>query len=284
MDLVEPVGYDTLWQKFENEVYQTVKQGLEGLFRVEWNSEVYGLKPDAVAYLECKCMAEEEKTCSFPVFLFEAFCKFKVEKDYYSKKDEQMSKYAEICDAVLVMPQGYEGRPYCKSRNGYHIVSFHHLRALLESIKSEAIIEKRDEMCGPVPSCSSKNVYKHFELAIRSKVDRCPECNSKVFPISLIYCSQYDEYYHPDFLDFESVHEYTPPIATHAECSGCSNSSFGWDYDDCPNTNIEHKYQCSNYEKCGAIFDPETKKIVRNFEEGHIMNLSDSCKYYEKVR
>jgi hypothetical protein len=123
--LVEPVGYDTFWQKFENEVYQTVKKSLEDKFRVEWSYEINGLKPDVAVLLECNgCENKrEDSTCLEPAFIFDAYCKFRIEKKYFNKKDKQMKKYSKICDSILVMPQGYEQRPYCVSEAKKNIIS-----------------------------------------------------------------------------------------------------------------------------------------------------------------
>ena len=276
-ELVEPVGYESMWQKFENEVYYAVKEKLEGKFKVEWQHEIRGLTPDVVVLLECFGCAEK---CMIPTFIFDAFCKFKVEKVYFKKKDRQMKKYSKICDSILVMPHGYMNRPYCRSKDGkYHIISFHYLPVLLDCILEHAVIETMEDVCGYVPHCDSSNVYKQFELSIRSRVDRCPICNYIVTPISLIYCSKYDEHYYPDFLDYEII-EHGIGGYTYAECNGCGeHRMFGWNYDDCPFTSIEHMYQCK---KCGAIFAPDTRKIITNFEEAHANMLTESFSYYEK--
>jgi len=34
-----------MWQKFENEVYYTVKKHLKKEFQVEWNHNVFGMTP-----------------------------------------------------------------------------------------------------------------------------------------------------------------------------------------------------------------------------------------------
>jgi DNA-directed RNA polymerase subunit RPC12/RpoP len=150
----------------------------------------------------------------------------------------------------------------------------------LESVRTESRIDSKEDVCGYIPYCDASNVYKHFELAIRSRIDRCPNCNSKVFPISLIYCSKYDEYYHPDFLDYDII-EHGIGDFTYAECDGCGDhNAFGWNYHDCPYSSIEHKYQCG---KCGAVFDPEKKIIIENFEDSHHDSMTD-FPYYRKFR
>jgi len=277
--MVEPVGYESMWQKFENEVYYTVKEKLKDKFKVEWQYKIRGLIPDVVALLECFGCENRTEDCVFPAFIFDAFCKFKIEKTYFKKKDKQMKKYSEICDSILVMPHGYMNRPYCRSKEGkYHIVSFHYLPTLLDCIIEYASIEAMEDVCGYTLHCDSSNVYKQFELSIRSKVDKCPICNSTVIPISLIYCSKYDEHYYPDFLDYEII-EHGIGDYTYTECNGCGDRIFGWNYDNCPFSSIKHMYQCK---KCGVIFNPDTRKVVTKFEDAHADMLAESFKYYEK--
>jgi|YelNatPaOPRAMG01_1025707.scaffolds.fasta_scaffold16415_3 ribosomal protein S27E len=281
--LVEPVGYDQMWQRFENDVYQMVKTKLENRFRVEWCYEIRnGLKPDVVALLECRGCYYQREPCLIPSFIFDAYCKFKIEKNYFLKKVEQMKKYSNICDSILVMPQGYENRPYCKSKDGvYHIISFHYLPIFLNSINEAVVITLEDDVCGSVPSCDAQNVYKHFELSVRSKVDKCPDCKAPVFPVSLIHCSKYDEYFYSDFLDTAEI-EHGITDFTYVECDGCGDSrAFGWNYNECAYSSLEYKYQCK---KCGAVFDPETNKIIENFEETHLYLMAESFPYYERVR
>jgi len=267
--MVEPIGYETMWQKFENQVYYSIKESLKDMFRVEWSHEIKGYKPDVIAMLECHgCnYRKDDFPCNVPVYIFDAFCKFKIEKDYFEKKDKQMKKYSKICDSILVMPQGYEQRPYCKSKNGeYHIINFLSLKLILDSIKSESVISDTDDVCGRVPVCNTKGVYENFELRLRSKIDQCPVCKSKVYPVSLIYCSKYNEYYHPDYLDTESI-KYTL-IPTYAECNGCGDRNlFGYGYDECPFSWIKHVYQCI---KCGVFFEPDTNDIIENILDYHL--------------
>lgn len=96
--MVEPVGYATMWQKFENDVYNIVKKELseKTYFQVKWNNEIRGLKPDVTASIVCSgCERAQEKdsSCLVPSFIFDAYCKFEVDKEYFRKKDEQMQKY-----------------------------------------------------------------------------------------------------------------------------------------------------------------------------------------------
>jgi hypothetical protein len=270
--LVEPVGYANLWQKFENDVYNIVKKKLQDKshFQVDWNSEIHGLKPDVTVSIVCdghNCEQAQDETpnCLFPAFIFDAYCKFEVDKEYFQKKDEQMRKYAKICNAVLVMPQGYEQFPFCKSKDGtYHIVSLPFLYTFVDSIKAEIEINYRDDCCGESPFYSVSNIYKHFELSIRSSVDKCPKCDQKVEPISLLHCSQYDEYN-----DSDTIEE---------ECNCCDNRKY-WSYEDCPFLGIESKFQCR---KCGAIFDPESKKIIDNFSDSYYDMFLSEVPYYKK--
>ncbi len=60
--MVEPIGYDSLWQKFENDVYATVKKYFSDLredIRVEWNryDEDLNITPDVTIIGECRCGA-----------------------------------------------------------------------------------------------------------------------------------------------------------------------------------------------------------------------------------
>lgn len=287
--MVEPVGYDSMWQKFENDVYTTVREYFEkdDKFKVEWNRKidwhrVGTLKPDVLLSIKCKSCEEpkDEFPCLVPVFIFDAYCKFEMEPEYFKKKDTQMQKYSEICDTILVMPQGYEQRPFCRSDNGkYHIISFHYLYRFLDSLKNAIQIDYREDCCGDRPSSNGSRVYRHFELSLRKRIDKCPNCKQKVSPVSLVHCDKYDEYYYPDFLDYETI-EHGYGVFTHLECDGCGdNRMFGWNYDDCPSASLEYKYQC---EKRGAIFDPETNKIIENFDDSHFDMLEDSFTYYQK--
>lgn len=222
-----------------------------------------------------------DTTCKIPALIFDAYCKWKIDTKNFNAKDKQMKKYSQICDTILVMPDGYRNRHYCKDNSDtYHIVSFQGLSWLLDAVLSESRFGSRDEMCGTVPTIDTEGAFKKLELEIRSRVDVCPNCNSHAFPLSLIYCQKYDEHYHPDHLDFEEL-EHGFVANTYAECDGCGdNRMFGWNYDDCPHAAIVYKYQCK---KCGAIFDPETNKIVDNFESAHGDFLAE-FDYYNKLR
>lgn len=278
--MVTPIGYEMMWQKFERDVFETVRDALGKEYEVKWNYEIRKLKPDVVVLVKCTgCEYPNKCQNEFPILIFDAFCKWKIEKEYFAQKDKRMKKYSKICDSILVMPSGYERWPYCRSEGGeYHIVSFQYLKALIRSILSEAIVTGKEDVCGYTPFCDTSGVYKHFELTIRSRIDKCPNCKSKSAPLSLIYCSKYDEYYYPDFLDTESI-DHKGFVYSYAECNGCGDRRlFAWNYDNCPYASIEYEYQCL---KCGAIFNPETKKIVTNFEDAH-SDLISEFPYYKK--
>jgi len=146
----------------------------------------------------------------------------------------------------------------------------------LECLKENISVESRQEMCGDVLCCGVEKANKFFELLIRRRVDRCPSCRSKAHPESLIYCSKYDEHYHPDFLDTEVIK--LTPMYTYAECSGCGEQESGYNFEQCAYSSIKYVYQC---DECGAIFDAETMKIIENFEESHASMLED-FPFYEK--
>lgn len=289
--MVKPIAYDSMWKKFEKDVFNCIKKNLEGKFIVEWNAKIkyFGntIKPDIVVFAECNGEGYCLESCKIPIFIFDAFCKFNInaQDEYFKKKDERMKKYAKICDAVLVMPRGYEGWPYCRSSNDeYHIVNFQYLPLLLECLLKEVKFYTEEDACGYRLYCDTGGVWKYFELKINSKVDKCLECNSKCYPLSLIYCSKYDEYYHPDFLDVEVV-EVKKGLRitryTYAECDGCGDAElFRWNFENCPYSSIKYVYQCS---KCGVIFDPQNNKIIENFEDSHMSYLTDFPYYRDKI-
>jgi hypothetical protein len=281
--MVVPIGYDQIWQKFEKDVYELILQRLKSNFRVEWHYIINGLTPDVVALLECSGCEDkkDEYPCVTPAFIFDPHCKFKVEKNYFAQKDKQMKKYSKICDSILVMPQGYDQMPYCRSKGGeYHIISRHYLPQLLNSINEEVKIETEEDACGDRLTCNSRNVYRHLELSIRRKIDKCPVCKSEVFPISLIYCMKNDEFYYPDFLDYEQV-KHNVEAPTYLECRHCEDhNTFDYNYNNCPESSIESKYQCK---ECGAIFDPETQEIIKNFTSSQVDEIKE-FPYYEKLR
>ena len=270
-----------MWRKFERDVFQTVQGAFGDKYEVKWNHQIRGLKPDVVVLVKCSgCAQAYECQNEFPIFIFDAHCKWKIEKEYFAQKDTQMKKYSKICDSILVMPSGYEGWPYCRSQGGeYHIVSFHYLMDLISSIRSEATVTTKEDVCGDTPTCFTSGVYKHFELVIRSRIDKCPKCKSESAPLSLIYCSKYDEYYYPDFLDTDVI-DHKGVVYTYAECSGCGDRiTFGWNYDTCPYASIEYEYQCL---KCGAIFNSKTKKTINNFDDAHSDQIAECFPYYER--
>jgi len=273
--MVEPVGYVKMWEKFENDVYMMVKRYLKGKFDVKWSPDIRNLTPDIVMFLVCK---KCEHQCTNPVFIFEAYNAFKVNDSWFKNKDSQMKKYSKICDSFLVLPQGYRQRAFCKSENGeYSIISFHKLPELLKIIK-EIEIQWNEDACGESPYIETQTLDKEFELILRSKIDKCPHCKSQVFPISLIHCSKYNEYFNPDCLSFEM-----PGVRTFIECDGCGdNTAFFSNYMECIYSGIEFHYQCK---KCGAIFNPENEKIIKNFIEFHLEEMVElgGLTYYKKV-
>jgi hypothetical protein len=276
--MVEPIGYNTPWQKFENDIYNAVKKHFSSFrsdFRVEWNYNIRDVNPDVVVIGDCRCGAKpEDEPCEIPLLIFEACNMFDFSGNIWKKKEKQMRKYSRLCPSVLVTPGGYGNRAYCKSsKDEYRILSFQYLHNYLQCLRDNLTVEHEDEMCGSVISCNVEKANNYFELQLRSRVDRCPNCKSSAHPESLIYCSKYDEHYHPEFLDTEII-KYTP-VYTHAECGGCSEREAGWDFEECPYSSIRYVYQC---DKCGAIFDAGTFKIITNFEDDHLYMLSE-CDY-----
>ena len=266
-----------MWQKFENSVLETVKAKLSVKFTVEWEYPIHeDLRPDVVALMECNNCGN--RVCKIPALIFDAYCKWKIDPRNFDEKDRQMKRYSKICDTVLVMPSGYQNRPYCRDdTDAYHIVSFPCLTRLLDAVLTESQIATTEEMCGDPLTIENQGAFKKFELEIRSRVDVCPQCNSHASPLSLIYCEKYDEHYHPDWLDFVEL-EHGFLTSSYAECDGCGDhEKFGWNYDERPHADIVYKYQCK---KCGAVFDPDTNEIVDNFEPSHKDSLTE-LDYYK---
>lgn len=278
--MIKPIAYDAMWQKFENSVVEAVKAKLSVKFAVEWEYVIReDVRPDVVALMECSNCGNQ--VCKIPALIFDAYCKWKIDPRNFDEKDKQMKRYSKVCDTVLVMPSGYRDRPYCRDDSDqYHIISFPYLASFLDVILTESRFTSREEMCGDTPTIDTQGALKKFELQIRSRVDVCPHCNSHAFPLSLIYCDKYDEHYLPDFLDFVEL-EHGCVTNSYAECDGCGeNRMFGWNFDECPRSVVVYKYQCKG---CGAIFDPDTDKIVDNFEQSHRDYLTE-FDYYKSKR
>jgi hypothetical protein len=274
--MVEPVGYNSAWEKFEDDVYKAVKRYFKDFrsdFRVEWNYHIRDIDPDVIILGDCECGANPEGgPCEIPLLIFEACHMFELKGERWKEKDKQMKKYSRMCPSVLVTPRGYASRPYCKSSHDeYRILSFQYLHNYLKCLRDNIEVEREDEMCGSVICCNVDKANRYFELLLRRRVDRCPNCRSKAHPESLIYCSQYDEHYHPDFLDTEVI-KYTP-MYTHAECSGCNvHENLRVNFEDCGYASIKYVYQC---DECGAVFDAETFEIIKNFEDYHRDMMAD---------
>jgi hypothetical protein len=282
--LVEPVGYESMWQKFENDVFNTVKQEFQGdeNFKVQWNWPHVDLYPDVLISIRCKsCQdSKDDFPCLVAVIIFDAYCKWKIEAENFKKKEAQMEKYAEICDTVLVMPEGYQHRPFCKGINGrYHIISRNYLPIFMNSLKEAIEIDYKEDSCGYKPIINLIPVYKHFELSIRANVDKCPSCGQRAIPVSLIYCQKFNEYFYPDFLDCESIKQGVGSY-TYFECDECGHGdTLEENYENCHSSRMEYKFQC---EKCGAIFDPDTEAIIENFDDAHLDRMRDSFTYYKE--
>lgn len=277
--MVKPIGYSSPWEKFENDVYNAVKKYFSNFrpdFRVEWNCNIHDVTPDVVVIGECECGADpQNEPCEIPLLIFEACRMFDFKGRRWNEKDKQMKRYSRICPSILVTPRGYRNRFYCMSSDGkYRILSFQFLHSYFRCLKDNIEVGRKDEMCGSVLCCYVDKANKFFELEVRSRVDRCPDCKSKVHPESLIYCSKYDEHFHPDFLDTEII-KYTL-LYTHAECSGCGEH--GFNFEECPYSSIKYVHQCN---QCGAIFGPDTEKIIMNFEDAHADMMMD-FPFYER--
>ncbi len=274
--MVEPVGYVKDWQKFENQVYNVVKKFFQDNdnFIVEWspvvekycNEKMKKLTPDVLVSFRCKsCREHKRLSCTEPAFIFEAHCKYVDDPEYFRKKDEQMRNYSFICDSILVMPKGYEERAFCRTIDKkYHIISFEFLHRFLKSLKQAVEITYQEDCCGNRPSINAQHVYRDFELSLRQSVDKCPNCKQRVEPISLLYCSQYDE-----FSDIDHIEDY---------CCDCSNRIY---HDECPFLSLQSKYQCRT---CGVVFDPEAGKLIENFDEGFYDRILSDYSYYKKKR
>jgi hypothetical protein len=285
--MISPGAYNTLWQKFENFVYSKVCTKLGKKYIIKYGWPIEGLTPDITVLAKCVEGGivdkdyetdESEGSCEKPILIFDSHCKWKMHPKFLEQKDRQMKKYSKICASILVTPDGYNKRPHCKSSGGeYHIIAFPTLDTLLNCVGEIHIDAGRG-----CPDCSeiyTENIFKRFELELKSQVDRCPHCKSSATAISLIFCKVYDMYLYPDFLDWEEI-EHGMGDYTDAECAGCSHNEMGYDFQNCPYADMEYHYQCK---KCGAIFDCKTLAIIRNFEDAHKDLLKESFDFYRET-
>ena len=126
--MVQPIGYDNPWDKFENDVFLAVKEHLGNLpnTRVEWNYLIDEVTPDVALIGDCSCAAIEN--CEIPLIFFEATRITRMSREKWRQKDKQMIGYSRMCSSILVTPGGYAQRPYCKSADDqYRIISFQYL-------------------------------------------------------------------------------------------------------------------------------------------------------------
>lgn len=215
-----------------------------------------------------------------PFLVIEAHHNLRPDKEEVNlEKDEQMTKYAQICDAILVTPSGYANRPFVtRSEGKYRIISFSVLPIFLRCLKSLEITTEED-VTGRVPVFNLKPVYERFELELRKSVDRCPNCNAEAHPISLIYCSHWNLNFHTDYLDQEIIDDKTV-VNTYSECDGCDwHDHQDYNYEECPFASLTYKYQCK---KCGAIFEPDSSEYVTNFEDSQMDDLLAEYDFYGK--
>jgi hypothetical protein len=216
-----------------------------------------------------------------PFLLIEAHNNLRTDDEEVNReKDEQMTKYSQICDSVLVTPSGFANRPYViRSEGKYRIISFSVLPLFLRCVKSMKITTEED-VTGNVPVFNFKPVHERFELELGKSVDRCPNCKSEAYPISLIYCSHWNLNFHTDYLDVETL-EHKVVVNSYAECDGCNwHNHHGFNYEECPFAEVSYKYQCK---ECGAIFEPESSDYVTNFVDSHLYDLMAECDFYCKM-
>lgn len=274
--MYEPEGYKERWQKFENDVFSMAKKLLGDRFTVRWNKTIgNGLTPDVVVV---QTWEDAEGSGEVPFLIIEAHHNLRTDNEEANReKDEQMMKYSEICDSILVTPSGFGNRLYVVRSNGkYRIIGFLALAQFLGCVKDEVKISPRGDVTGDVPVFNLNPVYERFELELRKSVDKCPKCESEAFPVSLIYCSHWGMHFCTEYLD-EGSHGIKSNIEiwarTYLECEGCSwHDKHDYNYEDCPFTDLVFKYQCS---KCRAIFEPESSNCVTNFEDSHAALLRE---------
>jgi len=291
---IEPATYEKKWQKFEDEVYQLVKSYLGDKFVVLWNPPYPRAVPDVVVYAVCgrgECNGCEEKLK--PILLFDAFCKYNIaSKDFnelLNRKIQQFKKYKRVigCQYMfIVMPKGYAGRPVCKIKDleNVFIISFRALEVLLKFVKDYAKITYEEDVCGDVVHVQLDSSIQGFILEFKSKAEQCPVCESSVYLTTLIYCSYYRKYMYYDSLDYDIVKKYVL-APTYVECDGCESPDalLGMgDYDSCTWSKVVFMFQCS---KCGAIFDPDTRRILKvsDFVEAHQADI-EMFPYYSRIR
>ncbi len=241
---------------------------------------VDGLTPDVTVLREW--YTDSEGRIEVPVLILDSHSNLPAnDAEVLQEKDLQMRKYSKICDALLVTPEGFAHRSYVTATDGsYKIISFNVLPLFLKCMRDELRIERREEMVGMMPEFVMKPVHDRFELELRKNVDRCPECKSEASPMSLIYCSHWDIHFHSQYLDQEHI-EHGVFMKTHAECEGCELYKYGLDYEQCSYADLTFKCQCN---ECGAVFEPETRKVVKNFHPDHFdMLLADTTFYTRKM-
>jgi len=284
--LYEPEGYKEHWQKFENDVFLMTRRLLGDRFAVRWNKMVgNGLTPDVVVLQPWE---DAEGPGEIPFLIIEAHDNLRTDNDEANReKDEQMMKYSEICDSILVTPSGF-GNRLCvvRSSGKYRIIGFHALAVFLGCVKDELDVSTQEDITGDVPVFNLKPAYERFRLELRKNVDRCPNpnCKSKAFPVSLIYCSHWDVHFCTEHFD-EELREIKGNVKirvkTYSECEGCSwHDKHEFNYEECPYADLAFKYQCS---KCGAVFEPESSNYVTNFEDSHAAFLRDEHDFYRRL-
>ncbi len=217
-----------------------------------------------------------------PIVIFEAYCRLKIIPEELQRKEEQAKVYTQICDDVLlVMPRGYNNRALCASADGkYHVLAFPYLQIFLDKLEKELRTNWVENACGDVLNPDLSGVFESFKLELAKQINLCPNCKSEAMPVSLIYCSKQDEYYYPDFLDIVEG-EHGSWFYSYYECAGCPEheSFMNRNFENCPHSDIHYMYWCS---RCGAIYHPEKREIIHNFEDSHLEDFGDSCEYYKK--
>jgi len=254
--MVEPQGYSNPEEEIEYRVYNTAKGMLGKRFKVEYcpSDFPYGFTPDIVISETCRGYPDH----THPILIIDPTTAQFNKKNQHESKDKQMKKYAKLCTAIMVTPNGYNNLSYC-TNNGYHIIS-QKVIALFFQILLEKIAF-RGQGCEDF-DVDTDEVFDNFVNRLSEKMEKCPKCKSKVFSTFIYNCYQYNESFHPDYLDID-VDEHGIISHTLAECDGCrireilANSI---NYMDCPHCAIKQIYEC---EKCGTLF--EKSKTTENY-------------------
>jgi len=169
-----------------------VKSVLGSKFDIRYEEEYKGKYPDVMVFSKSNGTAFRKH----PLFIFEATIKRGLLfRGIHSKKRKQVKSYQKLAHTFLVIPPRLNAKPFYLYGT-FFVLTSNYLEDFLIFLRTNTK-DFEDSFLSDEPR-GYFELFFEFLFILGKKVYKCPFCSSGLFYISLLHCSQYDHYFHPD--------------------------------------------------------------------------------------